>query len=77
MLAVRRLRGGGPARGATPSGGRPGRGAGRPGDWWELNEEATILRGSRAGATVRLGDAIAVRVRSIEAARGRVDLDPA
>jgi ribonuclease R len=47
------------------------------GGWWELNEEGTILRSDRAGATIRLGDAISVSVRSIETARGRVDLDPA
>ena len=47
------------------------------GGWWELNEEGTILRGTRAGATIRLGDAIEVRVASIEAVRGRVDLEPA
>jgi ribonuclease R len=46
------------------------------GGWWELNEEGTILHSSRAGATIRLGDPISVRVRSIEAPRGRVDLDP-
>ena len=47
------------------------------GDWWELNEEATILHGTRAGATIRLGDPVRVRVRSIEATRGRVALEPA
>ena len=47
------------------------------GDWWELNEEGTILHGTRAGGTIRLGDPVRVRVRSIEAARGRVDLEPA
>ena len=47
------------------------------GDWWELNDEGTILHGTRAGATIRLGDPVRVRVRSIEAARGRVDLEPA
>jgi ribonuclease R len=47
------------------------------GDWWELNEEGTILFGERTGATVRLGDVVRVRVRSIDAPRGRVDLDPA
>ncbi len=47
------------------------------GDWWELNEERTILHGTRAGATIRLGDPIGVRVRSIEAVRGRVELEPA
>ena len=47
------------------------------GEWWELNDEGTILHGTRAGATIRLGDPIAVRVRSIEAVRGRVELEPA
>jgi ribonuclease R len=46
-------------------------------EWWELNEEGTILEGTRSGATVRLGDPIAVRVASIDAVRGRVDLEPA
>ncbi|HEX4563836.1 MAG TPA: RNB domain-containing ribonuclease [Solirubrobacteraceae bacterium] len=43
-------------------------------EWWELNEEGTILRGARTGAALRLGDAIRVRVERVEAARGRVDL---
>ena len=47
------------------------------GDWWDLNEEGTILHGSRSGAVIRLGDPIAVRVERIEAPRGRVDLVPA
>ena len=46
------------------------------GDWWELNEEGTILLGERTGATLRLGDPVRVRVRSIDAPRGRVDLEP-
>ncbi|HEU4979300.1 MAG TPA: VacB/RNase II family 3'-5' exoribonuclease, partial [Solirubrobacteraceae bacterium] len=46
------------------------------GDWWELNEEGTILHGSRSGAVLRLGDPVAVRVERIEAPRGRVDLVP-
>ena len=50
-----------------------GEGAG----WWELNEQSTILHGTRAGAAIRLGDPIGVRVRMIEAARGRVALEPA
>jgi ribonuclease R len=45
-------------------------------DWWELNEEGTILQGERSGATLRLGDPIDVRVRRVEPARGRVDLGP-
>jgi ribonuclease R len=45
------------------------------GDWWELNEEGTILFGTRTGATIRLGDPVRVRVTSVDAPRGRVDLD--
>jgi ribonuclease R len=47
------------------------------GDWWELNEEGTILHGEETGATLRLGDPISVRVRHVDTARGRVDLDAA
>jgi ribonuclease R len=46
------------------------------GDWWELNEEGTILVGTRTGSSIRLGDAVQVRVGSIDAPRGRVDLLP-
>jgi ribonuclease R len=51
---------------------------GRPtsGDWWELNELETVLRGERSGATVRLGDPIDVRVARMDTALGRVDLIP-
>jgi ribonuclease R len=44
-------------------------------DWWELNEEGTMLVGERTRTTLRLGDAVRVKVRGIEVARGRVDLD--
>jgi ribonuclease R len=47
------------------------------GDWWDLNEEGTILHGSRGGGAIRIGDPIDVRVERIEAPRGRVDLVPA
>jgi ribonuclease R len=47
------------------------------GDWWELNEEGTILTGERTGQTIRLGDAVRVKVERVETARGRVDLLPA
>ena len=47
-----------------------------PGDWWELNEEQTMLVGSRTGRTLRLGDAVTVRVGRIDVPRGRVDLHP-
>jgi ribonuclease R len=46
------------------------------GDWWELNEQATVLIGTRRGGTIRLGDPIRVRVGRIDAPRGRVDLLP-
>jgi ribonuclease R len=62
MLPVRRM------RLESPSDRRP------VGDWWELNELGTILRGEQTGATLRLGDPIAVRVERVEASRGRVDL---
>ncbi len=47
------------------------------GDWWELNEEATMLVGTRGGGAIKLGDPVAVRVERIDAPRGRVDLLPA
>jgi ribonuclease R len=47
------------------------------GDWWDLNEEGTALIGSRSGSAIRLGDTLEVRVESIDAPRGRVDLTPA
>jgi ribonuclease R len=43
-------------------------------DWWELNEQSTILRGKRSGATLRLGDPIDVRVARVDVIGGRVDL---
>jgi ribonuclease R len=46
-------------------------------DWWDLNEQETILRGERSGATLRLGDPIEVRVARVDTVRGRVDLVPA
>ena len=57
------------------------RDAGAEGDggreWWELNEQGTILRGERTGATLRLGDELEVRVARVDTIRGRVDLVPA
>jgi ribonuclease R len=52
-------------------------GAGEERDWWTLNEQSTILRGERSGATLRLGDPIDVRVVRVDASAGRVDLAPA
>ncbi len=51
-----------------------GEGGGR--EWWELNEQGTILHGESPGSTLRLGDPIEVRVARVDVARGRVDLDP-
>jgi ribonuclease R len=45
------------------------------GDWWEINEQGTMLAGTRGGGVVRLGDPVVVHVRSIDAPRGRVDLE--
>jgi ribonuclease R len=47
------------------------------GDWWELNDEATMLVGSRSGRAIRIGDPVSVRVARVDAPRGRVDLLPA
>jgi exoribonuclease R len=46
-------------------------------DWWELNEQGTILRAERSGATLKLGDSVRVRVARVDTIRGRVDLEPA
>ena len=46
------------------------------GDWWELNEQGTMLVGTRSGSAIRLGDPVTVRVGGIDAPRGRVDLLP-
>ena len=48
-----------------------------PGDWWELNEQGTVLHGRSTGGTLRIGDPVRVRVERVETARGRVDLLPA
>jgi len=46
------------------------------GDWWELNEEGTVLHGSRSGRAIRVGDRVVVRVDRVDAPRGRVELRP-
>jgi ribonuclease R len=46
------------------------------GDWWELDELGTILRGTKTGGTIRLGDPVRVEVGRVDAPRGRVDLHP-
>jgi ribonuclease R len=52
-----------------------GEGGGR--EWWECNEQGTILHGEHPGSTLRLGDPVEVRVARVDVARGRVDLTPA
>jgi ribonuclease R len=74
MLPVRLLRSPAPSKARAPVSVRAPDG-GR--DWWELNEQGTILRGERTGATLRLGDEVGVRVARVDAVRGRVDLVPA
>jgi ribonuclease R len=44
---------------------------------FELDETETALTGRESGSTVRLGDPISVGVSAVDAARGRVDLEPA
>jgi ribonuclease R len=84
MLPVRVLRA--PPTGAAQERPRRGRqGAhGRGGEmpegsreWWELNEQGTILEGERSGTTFRLADGVQVRVARVDSVRGRVDLLPA
>jgi ribonuclease R len=70
------------SRGARAQGTRrPGRAAPAAAEqrreWWELNEQGTILRGERTGAALRLGDQLQVRVARVDSIRGRVDLLPA
>ena len=40
------------------------------GDWWELNEQGTMLVGTRSGGAIRLGDPLTVRVGSDRRAAG-------
>jgi ribonuclease R len=47
------------------------------GDWYDLNEERTALVGRNTERRLRLADPVSVRVRSVEPARGRIDLEPA
>ena len=44
---------------------------------FDLDETETALKGRESGAAVRLGDPVTVCVSAVEAARGRVDLEPA
>jgi ribonuclease R len=46
-------------------------------DWWELNEQGTMLIAEESGARIRIGDAVRVIVRKVDPPRGRVELDVA
>jgi ribonuclease R len=46
-------------------------------DWWQLNEEGTIMVAERSGGRLKLGDPVEVRVSRVDPPRGRVDLAPA
>ena len=46
-------------------------------DFLELNETETALVGKASGRKVGMGDPVSVRTTGVEAARGRVDLEPA
>jgi ribonuclease R len=82
MLPVRSLRIPEPKQQARDKRGAYGRQGRRAGtaepagrrEWWELNEQGTILRGERSGTVLRLGDSAKVRVERVEAVRGRVEL---
>jgi ribonuclease R len=75
LLPVRHLRSFSPPGDQAPAAQRT---QGPPrGEWWELNELGTMLRGQHTGAAIRLGDPIAVRVARVDAARGRAELVPA
>jgi ribonuclease R len=45
------------------------------GDYYDLNEERTALIGRNSARRMRLGDPLTVVVRSLDAPRGRVDLE--
>jgi ribonuclease R len=47
------------------------------GDWWELNDEGTMLVAEKSGNVLRLGDEVEIRVDRVDSPRGRVDLVPA
>ena len=43
-------------------------------DWWELNEQGTVLVGTRNGGALRLRRSVRCGSARIDAPRGRVDL---
>lgn len=46
------------------------------GEWWELDELRTVLKGTRSGARLRLGEPIEVQVARVDCTRGHIDLAP-
>ena len=79
LLAARHLRAAWPAGGGGPTPEAPARNrralAGR--DYFQCNEEGTILHAEGSGRSLAIGDPVAVRVGRIETLRGRVELLPA
>jgi hypothetical protein len=45
-----------------------------PGERFEINDVESALIGMRSGRRVGIGDSIEIKVESVEAPRGRVDL---
>ena len=74
LLPMRRMRAVAPEGGAGTPGAGGTAAAERGGEWWELHDLGTLLRGQRTRATLRLGDRIEVRVTRVDAPAGRVDL---
>ncbi len=44
------------------------------GDWFDLNEEGTVLLGASTGRSLRIGQRLSVSVRAVDPPRGRVEL---
>lgn len=45
------------------------------GDWFDLNDEGTVLIGASSGRSLRIGQRLSVSVRGVDPPRGRVDLE--
>jgi len=46
-----------------------------PGDYYELNDMETALVGRRSGGAYRLADLVTVRVKNVDEARGKIDVE--
>ena len=45
-------------------------------DWWEVNARNGEIRGERTGKRYRIGDAVTVRITSVDLARRQLNLQP-